>query len=106
MENDEFKKIIDKLKVLKVLITIKEIVKILRYIHSEKLCTPMKIRSISELKKSSIYEYLGIFLDINLIIRLDLPRAHEDGSHYMVITTRKLKKFLEDLDDYTREISA
>ena len=66
----------------------------------------MKIRLNSELKKSAIYDYLGIFIDTKLIIRYDLPRIHEDGSRYMVMATRRLKGFLEDLDNFTKGIIA
>ncbi|MFX1344646.1 MAG: hypothetical protein ACFFBC_00540 [Promethearchaeota archaeon] len=104
MDNDDFKKIIEKLKLLKMLVVIKEIIKMLRFIHSERLCTPMKIRSEVNLGKSAIYNYLIICLDLKLIVRFDLPKIHEDGSHYMVMTTKKLKKFLEELDNYTKEI--
>ncbi|MFW9879578.1 MAG: hypothetical protein ACFFG0_41410 [Candidatus Thorarchaeota archaeon] len=106
MEDDEFEKIIDRLKLLKMFITIKEIVKLLKYIHSKRIRTPMKIRSKSRLKKSAIYDYLGILFDLNLIVKLDLPRIHKDGSHFLVMTTEKLKEFIEDLVNYTKDITS
>lgn len=104
MENDKFNEILDKLKLRNLFIAIKEIIQILRIIHTEKLCSPMKIRSKSKLKKSTIYNYVLICIDLKLVVKIVLPRIHEDGSRYMVMTTRKLKEFLEDLDIYAREI--
>ena len=67
-------------------------------------CSPIEVRKISKLKKSTVYSYLTIFEEIGLIEKTILGKYQEDGSSFNISGTDRLKNFLKDIDKFIEAI--